>query len=363
MSALKSLEADAQKLVMLAKQAGADACDVVVGRGNSTSVSVRQGEIENSKRSEGDAISLRVFCGKKVASVTANSNGGLEQLAERAVSMARVSPEDPFQGLADSERLLNTENLDETITSLDLLDETEIGPGKMETMALEAENAGLAVEGVSNSMGAGVSWSRSGFVLATSDGFVGSSQSSGFSVSASMVAGEGTAMERDYDFDSKIYLSDLDEAAEIGRSAGERAVKRIGPSQVKSGAYPIIFDRRLSAGLLGTMMGAISGSAVVRKTSFLRDEMGNEIANSAVNVIDDPLMVRRPASRPFDGEGVAAEKLSFVANGVLQSWILDSASARELSLQTNGRAGRGGSSTNPSTTNCYMEAGEKTPMN
>ncbi len=360
MSTVKSLEAESQKLVMLATRAGADSCDVVVARGSSTSVGIRQGQVENSKHSEGDAISLRVFCGKRVASVTANSNDGLEQLAERAVSMAKVSPEDPYQGLADPDRLFDVAGLESEIRSLDLFDDTQIDTDRMEKTALEAEKAGLAVNGVTNSMGTGMSWSRSGFVLATSDGFVGSSENSGFSISASMVAGEGTTMERDYDFDSAIHLSDLEDAEKIGRSAGERVVRRIGPRQVKSGTYPVVFDRRLSTGLLGTMMGAISGAAVARKTSFLRDEMGKAIANSAISVFDDPLMARKPASRPFDGEGVATKKMAFVSEGVLQDWILDSASARELSLETNGRAGRGGSSTRPTTTNCFMEAGQKT---
>ena len=361
MNNLKTLEADAENLVSLAKQSGADACDVVVASGNSLSVSVRDGELENSNRSESDALYLRVFCGKKIASVTSNTKKDPKSLVERAVAMAKVSPEDQYQGLADQGRLFPPDQISERIAQLDLYDQTETTASDMERMALEAEASGLAVKGVAKSMGAGMGWSSSGFVLATSDGFSGSYERSGFSLSVSLVAGEGTGMERDYDFDSAIHLGDLRSPEDIGLSAGERVVKRLGPRQVTSGKYPLVFDPRISAGMVGTLAGAINAASVARKTSFLREKMGEQVMASNINIIDDPLMVRRSGSRPFDGEGVSSEKLDLIKNGVLQTWLLDSATARELSLETNGRASRGASGTNPSTTICYMEAGSKSP--
>ncbi|MGI9350567.1 MAG: TldD/PmbA family protein [Rhizobiaceae bacterium] len=361
MDELKSLEADALNLVQLAKQAGADACDVVVASGSSLSIGVRDGVVENNNRSEGNSISLRAFCGKKVASVNSNTRNNLEQLAERVVAMAKVSPEDPYQGLADKSLLFAGEKAQEKIRKLELFDPFTPSTDDLEKLALECEHSGLAVDGVAKSMGAGAGWSTSGFVLATSDGFVGSYNRSGFSVSASLVAGEGTGMERDYDYDSAVHFSDMKSAADVGKSAGERVVKRLNPRQVKSGTYPIVFDPRISAGILGTLASAVNGAAVARKTSFLKDRMGQQITRSGIRIVDDPHMVRRGGSRIFDGEGIGTEKMDLVLDGILQTWLLDSATARELNLDTNARASRGGSGTSPSTTNCYMEPGDQSP--
>ena len=359
MNDLKKLEADALNLVSLAKKAGADACDVVVASGNSLSVGIREGVLENSNRSESDALYLRVFCDKKIASVTSNTKNDPKSLAERAVAMAKVSPEDPFQGLADQERLIAAESISNKIDKLDLFDATDPDPAYMEQQALEVETAGMSVEGVTKSLSCGMSWSTSGFVLATSDDFSGSYQRSGFSLVGSFAAGEGTGMERDYDYHSATHLSDLEQTQDIGIRAGERAVKRLNPRQIKSGSYPIIVDRRVSAALLGSLASAINAASVARKTSFLRDMMDKQITKSSINIIDDPHMVRKAGSKIFDGEGVSNQKLDLVKDGILQTWLLDSATARELNLETNGRATRSGSGTSPSTTNCYMEAGEQ----
>jgi len=359
MNELKSLEENAEKLVALAIKAGADACDCVVASGQSISVGVRDGSVENSSRSESDSLSLRVFCGKKIASVNSNMASDLDKLAERAVAMAKVSPEDEFQGLADEALLFSKEEMKPLIEKLDLYDANEPDIQWMEKSALEAEKAGMGVSGVSKSMGSGMGWGTTGFVLATSHGFSGSYQSSGTSVSASFVAGEGTEMERDYDYDSCVHMADLKSAEEIGISAGEKVVKRLNPRQVKSGAYPIVFDKRISAGIAGTLAGAINGASVARKTSFLRDKMHAQIARKGINIIDDPHMVRKSGSRVFDGEGTGSDKLNIVEDGVLQTWLLDGATARELGLEPNGRAGRGGSGTSPSTSNLYMEAGDQ----
>nr|WP_244530580.1 TldD/PmbA family protein [Salaquimonas pukyongi] len=352
----ESLEEDASRLVSAALKAGADQCDVVVTKGQSVGVSVREGKVENTGSAEGDDFYLRVFSGKRVATVSTNQVSDLAMVAERAVAMARVSPEDPFQDLAPREDLITE------IPDLDLLESSPPDPARLQEAALEAEDAGLAVTGVSKSMGASAGWGISGFVLATSAGFSGSYARSGCSVSASMVSGDGDTMERDYDFSSAVHRGDLRSPAEIGRTAGERAVRRANPRKVDSGNYPVIFDRRLAGGLLASLLGAINAASVARKTSFLRDRLGEQIAASAITVTDDPLRKRGLGSRPFDGEGLACKPLVLVDKGQLTTWLLDGATARELDLQTNARASRSGSGTSPSSTNAWIANGSKSPQ-
>lgn len=352
---LAKLERDAGRLVEAARKAGADACDVVVAHGQSLSISVREGKVENSNRAEADDVSLRVFCGRRQASVSANQIDNVDTLAERAVAMARVSPEDPYQGLAPEERLAKSE------PSLDLVDETPVDASALQERALAAEAAGLSVSGVAKSMGAGAAWAATGFVLATSHGFRGHYATTRHSVSAAMVAGEGTAMERDYDFHGAVHREDLKPAETIGRNAGERVVRRLGPRQAESAAVPILFDRRIAGGLLGALLGAANGASVARKTSFLRECMGEQIAPEQITIRDDPLRPRGLGSHPFDGEGMAPEPLAIVDKGRLGHWLLDWAAARELGLESNARATRGGSGTSPSSSNCHIEPGSQTP--
>lgn len=342
-------------LVDAAKAAGADAADAVAVRGRSTSVSVRLGKVEATQAAEGDDVSLRVFVGKRVASVSATAASDPKVLAERAVSMARVSPEDPFQGLADSARLCKQ------VRDLDLYDPTEVSADRLRDDALAAEEAALAVSGVTNSGGSGASAGLGGMVLATSDGFLGQYVGSRFSRSASVIAGEGTGMERDYDYSSRLYFADLDQPDAIGKSAGERAVRRLNARKAATGPVTVIFDPRVARGIASHLAGAINGASVARKTSFLRDMMGKQVASSAITVVDAPLLVRGQASRPFDGEGVEGETLTMIDKGVLNHWFLSTSAARELGLETNGRGSRGGSSVSPSSTNLWIEPGEQTP--
>lgn len=342
-------------LVEAAKQAGADAADAVVAISRSTGVSVRLGKVENTGASESEDMSLRVFVGGRVASVSATANSDARTLAERAVAMARVSPQDPYQGLADP-ALLARETVD-----LDLFDPTIVSADRLRDDALAAEEAALAVKGVTNSSGSGAGAGSFGMVLATSHGFVGQYVGSSFSRSTSVIAGEGTKMERDYEFSSKLHFAELDSPQDIGRKAGERAVKRLGGRKVKTGTVDVIFDPRVARGLAGHLAGAINGGSVARKTSFLRDMMGKRVASEAITVTDDPLRRRGPASRPFDGEGVQGEKLFMVEQGVLNHWLLSTSAARELGLATNGRGARSGSSVGPSPTNFAIEAGDTSP--
>lgn len=343
----------AAQLVEKAKQAGADRCDAVVSRGSSTSVRVRLGKVEGTDASEGDGFSLRVFVGDRVASVSANAGTDATELASRAVAMARVSPEDPFASLADPQ------DLAKAVDDLDLFDGTEVGSEALTEAALSMEDAARAVEGITNSGGATASAGMGGLVLVTSEGFSGSYMGTRFSRSVSVIAGEGTAMERDYEFDSRLFYADLDAPEAIGKAAGERTIRRLGPRQMEThNNMTVVFDPRVARGFVGHLAGAINGAAVARKTSFLRDRMGQQIMPAGVRVTDDPQIVRGPASRPFDGEGVRGARLDMVEDGVLQCWFLSTGTARELGLRTNGRGVRSGSNVNPSSTNLALEPGD-----
>jgi PmbA protein len=354
-SALSDL---AERLVAAARRAGADAADAIALRGVSLSVDVRDGAVEESQRSEGDDVGLRVLVGKKQAVVSTNDirADGIDALAERAIAMARAAPEDRFAGLADASLLAHD------FPALDLLDPDMASVDVLETRAREAEAAALAVTGVTKSGGASASSGIGGMVLVTSHGFRGATISSSHSIAMSAIAGDGTAMETDYDYTAALHAADLESAQKIGRSAGERAVKRLKPRKVATRRVPVVFDSRISGSLVGHLASAANGSAVARKTSFLREKRGEQILPRGIDVIDDPLRKRGLRSRPFDAEGVAASIHKIVEDGVLKTWFLDSATARELGMQTTGHAQRGVSSTpSPGPANLHLTPGIKTP--
>jgi PmbA protein len=352
----ENLLSRASELIDLARAAGVDKADAVVMRSRSSSVSVRLGKVEGTESSESDDFSLRVFVGQRVATVSANPGFDLKALAERAVAMAKVSPEDKFACLADEKDLARS------FPDLDLFDATEVSAANLTEKALAAEAAALAVNGVANSVGAGASAGMGGLVLATSHGFSGAYQASRFGFSVSVIAGEGTGMERDYDYSSELFYGELEDPAAVGRSAGERAVKRLNPRQVPTTkGLTVIFDPRVSRGIAGHIAGAINGASVARKTSFLRDRMGKQVLKAGLSVTDDPLIVRGSSSRPFDGEGVTGKKLTMIEDGVLQHWFLSTSTGRELGLPTNGRGVRGGSNVTPASTNFALEPGDISP--
>ncbi len=349
----------AAMLVERALKAGAEAAEAIVLEGQSLGVSWRLGKLEDVERSEGRDVGLRVFIGKRqaVVSTTDLSERSLKPLIERVVAMARVAPEDPYATLADRALLARD------FPDLDIDD--PVAPPTAEALAdasAEAEEAALAVKGVTNSGGAGAQWGRSGVALVTSEGFSGSYAGTSFSVSCSVLAGEGTGMERDYDFSSTRHLADLDRPVDIGRSAGERAVRRIGPRKVRSQAVPIVYDPRVSAGLVGHFAGAISGASIARKSSFLQQSLGKPVFAPGIDIVDDPHRRRGLRSKPFDGEGVANRAMKLIDDGILTTWLLDTASAHQLGLTSTGHAARGtGGPPSPSTTNLHMAAGALSP--
>lgn len=354
-SALATL---AERLVKAARSAGADAADAVAMRSVSVSVEVRDGAVEASERSEGDDMGLRVLVGRRQAVVSTNDmNGaGIAALAERAVAMARVAPEDKFAGLADEALLARR------FPELDLLDPTLPDVGALERAAKSAERAALDVSGVTKSDGASASAGIGGMVLMTSHGFSGAYLGSRHGVSMTAIAGEGTGMERDYDFSSTLHAADLEDPEKIGRTAGERAVARINPRKPSTRKVPVVFDRRISGSLIGSLASAINGSSIARKTSFLKDKLGQQVFAPGINIVDDPLRRRGLRSQPFDAEGVAGHRMALVENGVLKTWLLDCSTARELGMRTTGHAHRGASSTpSPGPTNLHLEPGSMTP--
>jgi PmbA protein len=347
----------ADRLVAAARRAGADSADAVAVRSVSLGIEVREGAVEESERAEGDDVGLRVFIGRRQAVVSTNDvAANVGELAERAVAMAKVAPEDAYAGLADAALLARD------FPDLDLLDPALPSVAVLERRAQDAEAAGLAVKGVSKSGGASASAGIGGMVLVTSHGFRGAYLGSQHSISMTAIAGEGTGMERDYDFSSALHASDLDSPEKIGRNAGMRAIARLHPRKVSTRKVPVVFDPRVSGTIVSHLASAANGASVARKTSFLKDKMGAKLFAGGIRIVDDPLRKRGLRSRPFDGEGVGGRKLALVDDGSLRSWLLDSATARELGFMTTGHAQRGVSSVpSPGQSNLYLEPSGVSP--
>jgi PmbA protein len=354
-SALTTL---AERLVDAARKAGADAADAVAVRSMSMSVEIRDGAVDESERAESDDIGLRVLAGRRQAVVSTNdiARADVDALAQRAVAMARAAPEDPYAGLAEPDRLARK------LPELDLTDPDLPAVAHLEELARRAEAAAMAMPGVSKSGGASASAGIGGMVLVTSHGFHGAYLASRHGISMMAIAGEGTAMERDYEYSSVLHATDLDAPEDIGRKAAERAVDRLNPRKAATQKVPVVFDPRVAGSLLRHLTSAINGSAIARKTSFLIDKRGERLFAPGIRIVDDPLRPRGLNSRPFDAEGVAGERRAIVDDGVLTTWLLDSATARELGLETTGHAQRGVSSTpSPGATNVHLEPGTASP--
>ncbi len=349
-----------EALLKAAKDAGAEQADAVATRGRSIGIAVRDNALEDIDSSEGRDIGLRVMIGKRQACVSSSdlSIDSVRTLAERAVAMAKLAPEDPYCGLPDVELLSKPGGA----TALDVWDDAEIDPATLKARAHELEAAALSIDGVAQAEGANASWSTSAFAFASSQGFRDGWRASRHGLSVSAIASQGGAMERDYDFESTRYLNALPDPATIGRKAGQRAVARLGGRQIPSASFPILFDERLSGGLIAALLGAISGPAITRGVSFLKEDLGQAICAPHIQIIDDPFLVRGDGSRPWDGEGLNVKKRHIVKDGVLQTWLLNMSSARQLGIAPTGHATRGiGSPPGVSATNTWLAAGEKSP--
>ncbi len=345
-------------LIRAARAAGADAADALVAESVSASVSYRLGKLEDVERAESADLGLRVFVGERVAFVSSTdlTKDGLAELPARAVAMAKLAPEDKFACLAPAELLAKT------FPDLDIEDPNEPSAERLIELARSVEGAAMAVPGITNSEGGGASFGRSGIALATSTGFFGRYAATSHSIGVAVLAGEGVGMERDYDQASARHAGDLEAAEAVGKRAGERTIARLKPKKAKSAALPVVYDPRVSAGLVGSFASAVSGASIARGVSFLKDRMNESVFAKGIAIIDDPHRRRGLRSKPFDGEGVANARMAVVEDGVLKTWFLDCASARQLGLTTTGRAARGtGGPPSPSPTNLYMEAGSVSP--
>lgn len=349
----------AADLIARALKAGADAADTVYSGNASSQVQVRLGALEDVEGSEGEEMSLRVFVASRSASSSTSdlSPRALDALAERCVAMAREAPEDPYAGLADAGLVMNGDG-----PALDMFDPTHVTPSELRALAEAAEAAARAVAGVTNSEGGSASQSKSTFALATSTGFARAYEGSSFGISASVLAGTGSGMQRDYAHHSARHFASLEAPDAIGTRAGNRAVARLDPVKLSSGPMPVVFDPRAGSSLLGHLAGAIAGAAIARKTSFLIDRLGEMVFSAGVSVVDDPLRPRGLRSRPFDGEGLPTRRTTIIEDGRLTGWLVDSASGRQLGLAPTGHAARGGGgSPGTSVTNLYMAAGHMSP--
>lgn len=348
------LRAPLETLMRLAKAAGADSADAVATHGRSLSITVRGGEIEDVDSSEGRDVGLRVMVGKRQACVSSSdiSKDSLSMLADRAVAMAKLAPEDPYCGLAPEDRLAAQ------TADLDLFDPAVRTPDELKADALRLETAALDVSGVAQANNASAGATSSAIFFATTDGFAKGWRSSRHNFSVVAIAEQDGAMERDYDYCGERWLEDMRSPEAIGKLAGERTVARLGASQLPSGKLPVMFDRRVSAGLISALTGAIAGPSVSRGVSFLLGKTGEQVFNSDITIIDDPSRPRGHGSRPWDGEGVAVAKRTIIDKGVLTGWLLNCASARQLELETTGHAYRGvGSPPGVASTNFILQNG------
>jgi PmbA protein len=345
---VSALQDAAERLLKAAKAAGADVAEVMLHESASVSVQRRLGKIEETERAETRELGLRVFVGRCNASVSASAidPASFTRLAEQAVAMARVVPEDPYAEIPEAPAPMDA-------GFLELDDPVEPGMDVLIARAAAAEEAALAVPGITNSEGGSASWSRGTSLLATCHGFMGGYARSHHGVSVTAIAGTGTEMQRDYDFSSTLHGADLEDPAQLGRNAAARALARLKPRRPQTAKLPVVFDPRVAGSMLGHFSGAISGASIARGTSFLKDALGRAVFAPGIAIIDDPFRVRGLRSRPYDREGQPVACRAFIEDGVLTSWILDTRSANQLGLKTSGNAG--------GLSNFYLAPGKLSP--
>lgn len=346
-------------LLDAATKAGAETADAIATSGTSLSIEVRDSALEHAERSEGVDIGLRVLIGKQQACVSASDSSAntITEMAERAVAMARLAPEDPFIGLADPDQLATKRDA----AGLDLVEDApEPSPDALQQTALAAESAALAVQGISQVDNTTVGFSRSAMHLAATNGFSGGYSRSGHWLYCVAITGEGTSMEREHFGESRIYQGDLPSPQDVGRIAAERALARANPRKPKTGAYPVLYDERVASGLIGHLLQAANGAAIARGASWLQDKRGEQVLPTGLSVIEDPHRPRVSGSKPFDAEGLPTQTRKIVDDGVLTGWTLDLANARKLGMVSTANAARGTSAPpSPSLSNIALTEGDQ----
>lgn len=348
----------AAQAVAAAKSAGADASDAIAVFSADVNAGIRNGQPETVERAESAGIGLRVFVGQAVATLSTSelSAEAMRTMAEQAVAIARVAPADPFAALADAAQLAKK------YPALELADDASPSMEELQALARTAEQAGRSKPGITSSEGADASASRHTMALVTSHGFSGHYIGTRYAISNSLIAGTGASMQRDYDYAMSTHLTELAAPETIGVSAAERTLARMNPRKLSSQQAVVYFEPRVGRQFLSALAGAISGAAITRGTSFLKEALNGIVFAKNISVTDDPLLPRGLGSRPFDAEGISATRHDFIKGGVLTSWILDTRSANQLGMKTTGHASRGLSSApHPSTTNLYLHGGGQTP--
>ena len=365
MSANKLDDKDVMNILIdTALSSGASAADCVLSRSRGVSLTRRLGKDETIERYEDFDTGLRVFVGNKIASVSTNENSetAIKDVARRAVDMAKIAPQDDFSLIA-SQKILEEFPINEAL-SVDSYDKVEPNIDIIRDRAKEVEDTALSVKGITNSDGADASWGEGETLLMTSNGFFGCSKKSNHSVSVVVIAEKNGKMERDYDYSSKVFGEDLKTSKQIGLEAANKTLARMGATKPVTGKYPVIFDPRVSRSIASHFASAINGSAIARKTSFLKDMLNKQVANTSINIVDDPFLERGLGSRLFDAEGLGSRKYTLIKDGVLQQWLLDLSSAKQLNLKPFGNAKRGISGPpSPGTSNFMILPGKITPEN
>ena len=331
---------------------GADFSDIVIAKNLSKNVGCRLGNLEEIEQSETQVLGLRTFIGERSAIISTNnfSRDSIIESIDRVINMTKLAPKDPMVSLA-SQTI-------EKIPDLDLFDSHDLKPDDLKDLALRTEEASLKIKGINNSNGASSSQSKTSFHLSTSNGFSGGYKKSNYSISCSSIAGDDLNMQTDYDYDSKVFFKDLKDEFSIGEKAAKNTLAKCNPKKIKTCTSDIVFDPRVSRTILAHFSSLINGASIARGSSFLSEKMNTKIFNKDVNIIDDPSILRGIASKPFDDEGCGIQKLNIVQNGNLNSWILDTTTAKQLNLNSNNRASRGMSSPpSPSSTNMFIENG------
>lgn len=345
-------------LLAAARAAGADAADAVATDGRTLSIEVRSGALEHAEQADGVEIGLRVLVGQRQACVAASdASPRFQEIAERAVAMARVAPEDPYAGLAGPEALAR----DWDVAALDLVDDSaDPSPEMLQDVALAAEGAAAGVDGISQVEAAMARFSRTRLYIAATNGFEGGYERSSHATTCVAITGEGTKMERDYASEARVYRADLPEPEEIGRLAAERTLARAGARKPPTGAYPVLYDERISSGLIGHLLQAANGASVARGSSWLRDRLGQPVLPAGLDVTEDPHRARVSGSKPFDAEGLPTAQRKIVEDGVLTGWTLDLSTARKLGMESTANAARGTSAPpSPGLTNIALTEGER----
>ena len=355
----------AEKLLELSKKYGSENADVIISKGKSTSIEVREGELEQVEGSEGLSISLRVINDQKSSIVSCSdaNQESLDQLARKANEIANESIPNQYVGLAENKDLA----IKSLIPAIDLSEPQDLflkDPNKLTSMALEAENAALKSDGISKTDGSSASASQSEFFLATSNGFSNGYNKSSYAIVSSAISGHESKMERDYAFEQRVYLEDLPQPETVGILAAKRATMMQGAKKPITGNYPVIFNERISGSLVGHILAAINGEAISRGTSWLLNSINSRIVPENVSLIEDPHLPRLSGSRPFDAEGLLTKKKSFIENGILMGWVLDLKTSRQLGLNSSANASRSAASPpSPSTGNVELTGGKKTLTN